>query len=74
MQNQDENYTSTIPTEPQSLSPISNPTDALGTISSSHTLPACVKGITGWWVQGKISDDEFVTAIKFLVHQGIIKV
>jgi hypothetical protein len=73
-QNQGKNYTSTIlPTEPQSLPPISSPTDALGAISS-HGLPAWVKGIAGFWAQGKISDDEFVNAIKFLVHQGIIKV
>jgi len=67
-----ENYTNTIlPT--QSLPPISSPTDALSTISS-HSIPGWVKGIAGWWAQGKISDDEFVSAIKFLVHQGIIKV
>jgi hypothetical protein len=73
-QNQDENYTSTtLPTLTQSLPSISSPTDALGTISS-HSIPGWVKGIAGWWAQGKISDDEFVSAIKFLVHQGIIKV
>ncbi len=74
MQNQVENYTSTIlPTKSQSLTPISGPADALGAISS-HTIPGWVRGIAGWWAQGKISDDEFVSAIKFLVHQGIIKV
>ena len=52
--------------------PISSPTDALGAVSS-HGIPGWVKGIAGWWAQGKISDDEFVSAIKFLVHQGIIK-
>ncbi len=73
-QNQGENYTNTIlPTPLQSLPPISSPTDALGTISS-HSIPGWVKGIAGWWAQGKISDDEFVSAIKFLIHQGIIKV
>ncbi|HET6457879.1 MAG TPA: hypothetical protein VFG24_03245 [Nitrosopumilaceae archaeon] len=73
-QNQDENYTSTIlPTVSQSLPSISSPTDALGAISS-HGIPVWVKGIAGFWAQGKISDDEFVSAIKFLVHQGIIKI
>jgi hypothetical protein len=56
------------------LPPISSSTDAQGLISSSHGLPAWVKGIAGWWAEGKISDDDFVNAIKFLVHQGIIKV
>ena len=63
------------PTSLQSLpDTISSPKDALGTISSSSGLPAWVKGIAGWWAEGKISDDEFVKAIQFLVHQGIIKV
>ena len=64
-----------IPPADQSQNPvpsISSPTDALGTISY-HGIPGWVKGIAGWWAQGKISDDEFVSAIKFLVHQGIIK-
>jgi len=61
--------------QPQnSLPSISSPTDALGTISSSQGLPPWVKGIAGWWAEGKISDNDFVSAIKFLVHQGIIKV
>ena len=72
-QNPDENYTSTILPTTHSIPSISNPSDALGTISS-HSIPGWVKGIAGWWAQGKISDDEFVSAIKFLVNQGIIKV
>jgi len=52
---------------------ISSPTDALGAISS-HSIPGWVKGVAGWWAQGKISDDDFVSAIKFLVQQGIIKI
>ncbi len=43
-QNQNENYTNTIPTPSQTLPPISSPTDALGTISS-HSIPGWVKGI-----------------------------
>jgi len=72
-QNPDENYTSTILPTTHGIPSISNPSDALGTISS-HIIPGWVKGIAGWWAQGKISDDEFVSAIKFLVNQGIIKV
>lgn len=53
---------------------ISSATDALGTMSSSQTLPVWVKGIAAWWAEGKISDSDFVTAIKFLIHSGIIKV
>jgi hypothetical protein len=53
---------------------VSSPTDVLGVISSSQKIPGWVKGIAGWWAEGKISDDEFVSAVKFLIHQGIIKV
>ncbi len=42
-------------------------------MASSNGIPAWVRGIAGWWAEGKISDDDFVTAIKFLVHQRIIK-
>ena len=65
-----------LPPIDQSQNPIpaiSSPTDALGTISS-HNIPGWVKGVAGWWAQGKISDDDFVSAIKFLVQQGIIKI
>src|SRR5690242_14277608 len=58
-QNPDENYTSTILPTTHGIPSISNPSDALGTISS-HIIPGWVKGIAGWWAQGKISDDEFV--------------
>jgi hypothetical protein len=42
-------------------------------IASGQGIPGWVKQIIGWWVEGKVSDNDFVTAIKFLVHQGIIK-
>jgi hypothetical protein len=65
-----------LPPIDQSQNPtpvISSPTDALGTLSS-HSIPGWVKGVAAWWAQGKISDDEFVSAIKFLVKSGIIKI
>jgi len=65
-----------LPLIDQSQNPIpaiSSPTDALGAISS-HSIPGWVKGVAGWWAQGKISDDDFVSAIKFLVKEGIIKI
>jgi hypothetical protein len=65
-----------LPPIDQSQNPtpaISSPTDALGAISS-HSIPGWVKGVAGWWAQGKISDDDFVSAIKFLVKSGIIKI
>jgi len=65
-----------LPPIDQSQNPtpaISSPTDALGAVSS-HSIPGWIKGVAAWWAQGKISDDDFVSAIKFLVKSGIIKI
>ena len=41
------------------------------TISS---IPEWVKNNAGWWIEGKISDTEFVLALQYLVKTGIITV
>ena len=35
-------------------------------------IPKYVKQISLWWIQGKISDDEFVTGIQYLMNQGFL--
>jgi len=42
--------------------------------ASGQDIPAWVKNNARWWVEGTISDNEFVSAIQFLVEQGIIRV
>ncbi len=37
-------------------------------------IPHWVKAITGWWIDEKISDKEFVTALEYLINVGIIVV
>ncbi len=37
-------------------------------------IPYWVKDITGWWIDGKISDKEFATALEYLIKVGIIVV
>ena len=37
-------------------------------------IPHWVKAITGWWIDEKISDKEFVTALEYLIKAGIIVV
>lgn len=37
-------------------------------------IPSWIKNNAGWWASGKISDDEFVKAIQYLVQNGIIQV
>jgi len=41
------------------------------TISS---IPEWVKNNAGWWIEGKISDTEFVLTLQYLVKTGIITV
>lgn len=38
------------------------------------SIPNWVKGIAGWWAEGKISDQDFQQDVQFLVDTGIIKV
>lgn len=42
--------------------------------NASPKIPDWVKNTALWYGQGKISEDEFLNAIKFLINQGIIKV
>ena len=40
----------------------------------SQEVPDWVKNTASWWAEDKISETEFVNAIKFLVTHGIITV
>ncbi len=42
--------------------------------TSTSKIPAWVKNIFIWYGQGKVSEDELLTAVKFLIHHGIIKI
>ena len=39
-----------------------------------QNVPDWVRNNAGWWADGLISDDDFISGIKYLVEQGIIKV
>ncbi len=39
-----------------------------------YSIPAWVKGVANFWVEGNISDTEFGEAISFLIEQNIIRV
>ena len=39
-----------------------------------QNVPDWVRNNAGWWADGLISDDDFVSGIKYLVEQGIIQV
>ena len=35
-------------------------------------VPDWIKNTSGWWVEGQLSDIEFVNGIKYLIEKGII--
>lgn len=41
---------------------------------SAYEIPSWVKGVAGFWAEGKITDADFGEAISFLIEQKIIKV
>lgn len=40
--------------------------------ADNNEIPSWVKGVAAFWVQGEITDTEFIEAIEFLVEQKII--
>ena len=55
-----------IPISEQSLS---TPTP---TTTPSPKVPSWIKTTAGFWVDGFSSDNEFVSAIEFLINEGVI--
>ncbi|MGI0074294.1 MAG: hypothetical protein ACREA3_10845 [Nitrosotalea sp.] len=41
---------------------------------SSQEIPLWVKSNAGWWAQGKISDNDFISGIQYLINSGIVRV
>ena len=39
-----------------------------------NTVPIWVKNNAGWWSEGKISDDDFISGIEYLIENNIIEV
>ncbi len=47
----------------------------ISTISVAHAeVPSWIKSTAGWWADGSISDDEFLSGISYLVTNGFIDV
>ena len=42
--------------------------------ASAESIPEWVKSNAGWWADGTISESEFVSAIQFLIKEGIMVV
>lgn len=45
-----------------------------GFAKSKKTVPDWIKNNAEWWSQGLISDEEYLSAIEFLIKEGIIQV
>jgi len=43
------------------------------TIDIVEEIPTWVKNNAGWWANGQINDDSFISGIQFLIKNGIIK-
>jgi hypothetical protein len=50
------------------------PTETSKKSSSSQKIPEWIKNNAGWWAEGQIDDDSFVSGIQYLVKVGIIRV
>ncbi|MEK0366483.1 MAG: hypothetical protein QQN45_00950, partial [Nitrosopumilus sp.] len=45
---------------------------ALSVSAEEGLIPAWIKSTASFWVEGDISDSEFITALQFLVKEGIL--
>jgi len=41
---------------------------------ASNEIPSWIKFTTGVWVDGNSSDSEFISALQFLIKEGIMKI
>ena len=42
--------------------------------SQSDTIPTWIKGVAGFWAEDRMTDQEFIEALEFLIESGIIQV
>ncbi|MEK6944473.1 MAG: phosphate ABC transporter substrate-binding protein, partial [Thermoproteota archaeon] len=42
--------------------------------AENQPVPSWIKGVAGFWSSNKISDNEFINAMEFLINSGTIKV
>jgi len=62
--------------EKYSLDVFENPTKkpAFLQMIEEHTIPYWIKNNAGWWADGMIPDDAFVSGLQWLISNGIIKI
>jgi len=62
--------------EKYSLNIFENPTNIPDFLQKleERTIPSWIKNNAGWWSAGKISDEDFLSGLKYLIENSIIKV
>jgi len=50
------------------------PTVFSESLREDFAIPDWVKNTAGWWADGQIDDNAFVSGIQYLIKEGIIKV
>ena len=56
------------------LDEISDVSDNDTTFETDMPIPGWIKNNAGWWADGQIGDDAFVSGIKYLVENGIVRI
>jgi len=46
----------------------------LAASAQSDTIPSWIKNNAGWWADGMIPDDAFVSGLQWLISNGIMKI
>jgi len=44
------------------------------TTSEDVEIPPWIKNTAGWWAQGEVSDQEFLSAMQYLIKEGVLQV
>ena len=59
-----------------SLDVFENPTDKPNFLQKleENTIPYWIKNTASWWAKNKVSDDEFIAGIGYLINKKIIKI
>jgi len=46
----------------------------IGVYAETSTIPDWVKNNAKWWSEGQIAESDYISALQFLINQGIIKI
>ncbi len=50
------------------------PSQKLTTIETKQSIPSWIRTLAGFWINDQVSDSEFISALEFMITNGIIQV